>query len=149
LLATLEALPPTPAEPYWKCPEAAFTHLVLATDDPRAWAMLEKVAKRSDVGLRMEFMNPMDYTHSEGRQRQQRLEFLATFLEDVEAPNVKANPEMFSGSYTGSIFTRLTVQDLAAMKMASVLEMPDHPDRNWTPEEWERLRTKVKQALKR
>jgi hypothetical protein len=148
LLATLEAFPKTPTEPYWKCPEAAFAHLVLATDDPRAWAMLEKVAKRSDVGLRMEFMNPMDFSHSGGRQRQQRLEFLAAFLDDVEAPDVKANSEMFSGPHAGFIFARLTVRDLAAMKIASVLEMPDQPDRNWTPEEWERLRTKVKEALK-
>ena len=111
--------------------------------------MLEKVAKRSDVGLRMEFMNPMNYSLLEGRLRQQRLEFLAAFLDDAEAPDVKANPEMFSGPHAGFTFTRLTVQDLAAMEIASILGMPDQPDRNWTPEQWEKLRTQVKQALKR
>lgn len=149
LLATLDALPKTPTEPYWECPEAAYALLVLETDDPRAWKKLEEVGKRSDVGLRMEFMNWMSYSFLEGRLRQQRLEFLAAFLDDAEAPDVKANPEMFSGPYAGFTFTRLTVQDLAAMEIASILGMPDQPDRNWTPEQWEKLRTQVKQALKR
>jgi hypothetical protein len=149
LLATLDALPKTPTEPYWKCPEAAFAHLVLATDDARAWKTLEKVAKRSDVGLRMEFMNPMDYSHLGDGHRQQRLEFLAAFLDDTEAPDLKAKPELFEGPHAGFAFARLTVQDLAAMKIASVLEMPDRPDRDWTPEQWEKLRTQVKQALRR
>src|SRR5262249_4030649 len=85
LLATLDALPKSPTEPYWRCPEAGFAHLVLSTDDPRAWTMLEKVAKRSDVGLRMEFLKPMNYRYAETRQRQQRLKFLAAFLDDAEA----------------------------------------------------------------
>jgi hypothetical protein len=149
LLETLDALPKKPTEPYWHCPEAGFAHLVLATDDPRVWSMLEKVAKRSDVGLRMEFMNPMNYSHIGGRQRQQRLKFLASFLDDGEAPDVSENPEMFNGPYAGFTFRRLTVRDLAAMKIASILEMPDEPDRDWTPQQWEELRNKVKEVLKR
>src|SRR5262249_1041942 len=96
LLATLEGLPKTPTDPYCRCPEATVTQLVLATDDPGAWKMLAKVAKRSDVGLRMEIIQKLGYSDLGDRQRQQRLEFLASFLEDVEAPDVKANPEMFS-----------------------------------------------------
>jgi hypothetical protein len=149
LLTTLDALPKIPTEPYWKCPEGAYAHLVLATDDTRVWKMLEKVAKRSDPGLRMEFMNVMNYSYLGSRLRQQRLEFLAAFLDDAEAPDVKANPQMFSGPHAGFTFARLTVRDLAAMEIASILAMPDDPDRDWTPEQWEKLRTKVKQALKR
>ena len=149
LLATLDALPKTPTEPYWKCREAAYAHLVLATDDLQAWKMLEKVAKRSDVGLRMEFINSMDSSYLEGRHRQQRLDFLAAFLDDAEAPDVKANPKMFSGPHAGFTFARLAVRDLAAMEIASILGMPDQPDRDWTPEQWEKLRTRVKQSLKR
>jgi hypothetical protein len=149
LLETLDALPKTPTEPYWACPEAAFTHLVKATDDPRAWSMLEKVAIRSDVGLRMEFMNPMDYSNVREQQRQQRLKFLAAFLDDVEAPDVSKIPEMYSGPHAGFTFRRLAVRDLAAMKIASILEMSDEPDRDWTPQQWEALRKKLKQALKK
>ena len=100
---------------------------------PEPGKMLEKVAKRSDVGLRMEFMNPMNYSYVGDRQRKQRLKFLAAFLDDAEAPDCEANPKMFSGPHAGFTFTRLAVRDLAAMKIASILEMPDQPDRNWTP----------------
>jgi hypothetical protein len=149
LLETLDALPKTPTEPYWGCPEAAFAHLVITTEDPRAWSMLEQVAKRSDVGLRMEFMNPMDYSYVGERQRQQRLNFLAAFLDDAEAPDVSENPEMFSGPHAAFTFRRLAVRDLAAMKIASILEMPEVPNRDWTPQQWEGLRNKVKAVLKR
>jgi len=149
LLATLEALPKTPTEPYWKCPEAAYANLVMDTDDPKAWNLLEKVAKRSDVGLRMQFLNSMTYTWIGDRQRKQRLDFLAAFVDDAAAPDFQANPKMFEGPHAGFMFTRLEVRDLAAMQIASILKMPDQPDKDWTPEQWEKLRKKVKEALKR
>jgi hypothetical protein len=149
LLATLEALPKTPTEPYWSCPEAAFAHLVMATDDGRAWKLLEKVAKRSDVGLRMAFMNPMNYSYIGAHRRQQRLDFLAAFLEDAGAPDVRAHPEMFEGPHAGFMFGRLEVRNLAAMKIASILGLPEQPDRTWTPEQWEKLRNRVKEGLRK
>ena len=116
---------------------------------PRGWQALEKVAKRSDVGLRMEFMNPMNYTYLGDRNRRQRLQFLAAFLDDPAVPDRSANPEKFSGPHAGFTFERLSVQDLAAMKIASLLQMPDRPDRDWTPQQWKMLRKKVKEALQR
>jgi hypothetical protein len=149
LLETLDALPKTPTEPYWKCPEAAFVHLVLNTGDPRAWRKLEEVAKRSDVGLRMEFLNRMNYSHLGNRHIKQRLAFLAAFLDDAEAPDVKSNPKMFDGPHAGFTFHRLAVRDLAAMEIASLLKMPDRPDRTWTPKQWKKLRNQVKEGLKK
>jgi hypothetical protein len=149
LLATLESLPKTPTEPYWGCPEAYFGHLVAATDDSRIWKMLEKVAKRSDVGLRMEFLNHMHNGYVGEGNRQQRLDFLAAFLDDAEAPDVKANPKMFEGPHAGFTFRRLEVRDLAAMTISSILGMPDAPGMNWTPAQWEKLRNQVKERLKK
>jgi hypothetical protein len=149
LLATLESLPKTPTESYWSCPEAAYVHLVLATEDARAWMMLEKVAKRSDVGLRMEFLNHMHNGYAGDRVRQQRLDFLAAFLDDAEAPDLKANPKMFDGPHAGFTFRRLEARDLAAMTIASILGMPDAPDTNWTPEQWKNLRKQVQDKLKK
>ena len=79
----------------------------MATDDARAWKMLKKVANGRMWVSRMEFMNPMNYTYVGDRQRQQRLDFLASFLDDAEAPDVKANPKMFDGPYAGFTFHRL------------------------------------------
>jgi len=149
LLATLESLPKTPSEAYWRCPEAAFARLVTATDDARAWKMLAKVAKRSDVGLRMEFLNLMNPGYTGDRQRQHRLDFLAAFLDDAEAPDVKASPMMFEGPHAGFTFRRLEVRDLAAMTLSSILGMADAPDMNWTPEQWKKLRDRVKEKARK
>lgn len=149
LLDTLDYLPKTPTERYSGCPEAAFAHLVMETDDTRAWKMLEKVAKRSDAGLRMEFMDPMNYTYIGDRQRKQRLEFLVAFLDDIEAPDRAANPKMFEGPHAGFTFERLEVRNLAAQKIASILKLPDRPDMNWTPAQWEKLRSQVTESLKK
>src|SRR5262249_40848469 len=43
LIDNLEALPPTPEESYWKCPEGALGGMVEMTDDPRAWQTLTRV----------------------------------------------------------------------------------------------------------
>jgi hypothetical protein len=148
LLATLQSLPTTSQTPYWRCPEAGIAHLVLRTDDPRAWQALQRAAKRSDVGLRMELMNSMDYVCYASTPRKPRLDFLASFLDDAEAPDVKANPAMFDGPHAGFSFDRLEVRDLAAMKIADILELSDRPDKNWTPEQWKQLREKVVRRLK-
>jgi hypothetical protein len=122
----------------------------MASEDTKAWNVLEKVAKRSDVGLRMEFMNYMRKSNiANDRQRQQCLKFLAAFLDDAEAPDVKANPKLFDGPHAGFTFRRLPVQDLAAIMIAPLLGMRDRPDMNWTPEQWDNLRKRVKEGLKK
>jgi hypothetical protein len=42
---------------------------------------------------------------------------------------------------------RLAVRDLAAMKLASLLGMPESPDRSWSEAEWAALRQKVRERL--
>src|SRR5262249_16127665 len=144
LLATLEGLPKKPKEPYRECPEAAYADLVLATEDARAWDMLEKVAKRSVVGLRMEFLSRMNYIDLGDQRCIERLKFLASFLGDTDIPDVAVDPEMFKGPHAGFTFRSLAVRDLAAMEIASILKMPDQPDSDWTAEQWEKLRARVK-----
>ncbi len=149
LLETLESLSKTPSEPYWLCPEAKCAYLVLATDDAKVWKLLEKVAKRSHVGLRMEFLKYMNSGYAGVGHRQKRLDFLAAFLDDAEAPDVKANPKMFEGPHAGFAFERLEIRDMAAMEISYIFGMTDLPDRNWTPEQWEKLRKRVKEGLKK
>ena len=128
LVQTLQELPRTPEGPYRFCPESSFAHLVMETDDPRAWQALLDTAKRVDVGLRMELMDPMDYSYIENRQRRQRVEFLAHFLDDDSSRRVR---------------------NFAATQIASILELEQHPDRGWTVHQWAEFRTKVSETLDR
>lgn len=149
LLATLESLPNTPMQPYWRCSEGTVAHLVLATDDPRAWRVLRTVAKRADVGLRMTFLNVMTDAPNEDHRRQQRLEFLAAFLDDTAVRDEQSNRELFNGPYAGFMFPRLAVRDFAAMQIARILKLSIEPKADWTAQEWEAFRSRVKATLDR
>ncbi len=67
LLPILEGLPKDASQPYWTCPEAGFTHVVVQLDDPDIWRTYLKVAKRSRVGLRMSMLGPLCYAYIGGK----------------------------------------------------------------------------------
>lgn len=148
LLENLKNLPADTREPYWTCPEARIAHLVLMTDDPKAWKALKDAAKGASVGLRMEWLNPMNYSYVGNRQRPERLDFLAAFLDDATIRDGARDPGRFLGPYAGFTFPHLEVRNLAAMKIASILELEDEARPEWTPERWSELRAQVIRALK-
>jgi len=149
LLRSLEELPRTPKEPYWSCREAALAQLVLLTDDSHAWEVFQQVAKRSDVGLRMELLNPMDCSYLGEQRRTPRLRFLLSFLDDATFRDTRVHPEKWVGPYAGFNFPRLEVRNLAAMKAASLLRMAEKPQVSWKGAQWAEFRTAVRQALAR
>ncbi len=149
LSETLELLPKTPAKPYWDCPEASFASLVTESEDARPWETLAKVARRSDIGLRLEFMRPMHHRIVSKRQQEQRLHFLAAFLDDSAVRDANSNPPLFDGPHAGFLFPRLAVRDFAAMQIASILNLPAEPEPDWTSEQWAKLRAQVREALQR
>ena len=63
LLPVLHQLPKDATRPYWTCPEAAFSHVVVQIDDDEVWRAFLRVAKCSSVGLRMEMMEPLNYSY--------------------------------------------------------------------------------------
>jgi len=142
-------MPPTPKEPYWRSREAGLANLVMETDDARAWKALLAAARRADVGLRMELMNPMYYTYIGQRQRKQRLEFVAAFLDDATVRDEKSDPTLFEGPYAGFTFPKMEVRNFAAMQIACILHLSEDPKPGWTSKEWTALREKVRANLRR
>lgn len=123
--------------------------LVTNTPDPDAWRTLAEVAKRSEVGLRLEMMGVMDYAFIEERQRPQRVAFLRQFLSDRSVRDLSANPKGFEGPCAGFVFQRLAVRDWAALQIAAILELDVDPDPSWSDREWASLRRQVRIALAR
>ncbi|MBI1311421.1 hypothetical protein GC176_08950 [bacterium] len=148
LIRTLNELPTTPDGEYWNCREASFANLVMETDAPEAWQTLKEVADRTDVGLRMQLMNPMNYRYIGDRNRKQRIEFLASFLDDQSVRDARDNPK-FSGPCAGFMFPVLEVRNLAARKLASFFkaEISMKPNADWKPEAWAEYRYSVRKAL--
>jgi len=151
LVKTLDGLPATPAGSYWDCREGAFAHLVMETDDSRAWDALKRAATRADIGLRMEMLNPMDYTYIGNKQRRHRVEFLAGFLDDAEIRDKASDPKRFDGPFAGFTFPRLSVRDFAAMEINALLDASEQPQPrpDWTSDQWLIFRARAKAAVTR
>lgn len=143
----LEEIPKDVDEPYWTSPAANYTHVVMQLEDDGIWNDYLRIARRSAVGLRMEMMNPMNYSYIGDKNRERRLAFLAAFLDDttVRDPSVKAG--RYAGPCAAFTFGRIEVRDFVAMKIASLLDYDDRPTEFWTKQQWEELRTKVREGL--
>lgn len=143
----LEKLPADVPGPYWTCPEAALTHVVMRIESDDIWREYLRAARRSSVGLRLEMMNPMCYTYIGNTNRERRLAFLSALLDD-ESLRDKSNPSAkYEGPCAAFTIPRITVRDFAAEKIASILGLPEHPDEFWTGVEWDELRKRVRAKL--
>lgn len=147
LMQTLNELPASPKEPYWVCREASFANLVMETNNDEVWETFKRIAKKSDVGLRMEFLNVMNYSYIGDKNLKQRLDFLKSFLNDVEVRDINSNPEMYDGPCAESDFSILEVRNLAAKEIGRLLKVSEIPAPDWTPEQWASFRLKVEKEL--
>jgi hypothetical protein len=144
LARALDAMPKTPTEPYWSAPESAASRFVTETADPAVWAALRRAAKRADVGLRMELVGRLDLIPLVDHQRRQRLAFLAAFLDDDAVPDTSKEPKMWMGPRVCFFLPGISVGDVAARTIATILGMPAAPKPKWTRAEWDAFRADVK-----
>src|SRR5438094_10114 len=68
--------------------------------DVSIWLQYLRAAKRASVGLRMEIMNPMNYTYIGQINRCLRLAFLAAFLKDEAVRDASGGLEKFQAPST-------------------------------------------------
>jgi hypothetical protein len=148
LIETLDGLPRSAERYYWSCPESRFALLVAHTGNVRAWQVLEKTAKRSDVGLRLEMLRQVCEVEPR-RYCKEHLAFLAAFLEDATVRDMKADLKRFDGDCAGMDFPSLEVRNYTAMQIARLLKLDRKPQPSWDAEQWARFRDEVREALKR
>jgi hypothetical protein len=149
LLPIIENLPTDSTGAYWTCPEAALTHCVMLLENDGIWRAYLVAAKRSSVGLRMEMMNPMDYTYIGQTNRTRRLAFLAAFLSDQTKREIPKDEEhsKYSGPCAAFTIKRIAVRDFVAEEIGCILNLPGRPDEFWTPAQWTAFRDTVERRL--
>lgn len=147
IIPIIKSLPKDVSKPYWTVEEANLTHVVMQLDDPKVWKAYLAKAKTCSVGLRMEFMNPMNYTYIGEKNQNLRLAFLAAFLNDTEVRTVKPNDPRWEGPHAGFTYDKLSVQNFVSEKIASILEIPGEPADHWTEKEWTPFRKSVVEAV--
>jgi hypothetical protein len=147
LLATIEGFPRDVQGAYWTCPEAYIAGLAIECDDPRVWRTLEKVARRSVVGLRMEFLNHFSDPR-DNRHRPERLRLLASFLDDAALRHYDSSSK-FEGPCAGFLYHKIAVRDFVALEIAHMLGIDIELNLERTPEEWAKIRSRIQKVLKR
>jgi hypothetical protein len=148
LMPLLQKLPTDSNDAYWTCPEAGFSHVVMQIESDDIWRTYLRAAKRSSVGLRMEMMEPMDYSCCiGGKNRDRRLAFLSAFLDDKAVRKLSSDETKFDGPCAAFNIPKISVRDFAAGEIASILGLPDSPDEYWTSAQWSALRQKVREKL--
>jgi hypothetical protein len=148
LKPVLSKLPKDVNEPYWTCEAASYTHVLMQLQRDHIWEDYLRVAKRAAVGLRMEMMNPMNYSYIGEKNRGRRLAFLAAFLDDSTVRDPSVNAARYSGPCAAFTFGKIEVRDFAAMKIASMLHFQVRATEFWTADQWTRLRREVRAALR-
>jgi hypothetical protein len=147
LLATIESFPKDVPGPYWTCPEAFIAGLAMESDDSRVWQTLEKVARRSALGLRMELLNHF-WDPKDNRHRRERLRLLASFLDDAALRDEHSNAKL-AGPGAGFPYDKIEVRDFVAAQIARILGIEIELKLDRTPEEWAKIRRLVQEGLER
>jgi hypothetical protein len=121
------------------------------------WQALETAAKRADVSLRMEMLHNLEFYRDGACKPKQALDFLAAFLDDTTLRDMTRDKALYDDLSAYSSMPKLEVRNAAAMELATVLDsqikLPNNRyNKNaepWTPEQWEKFRKQVREALKK
>lgn len=146
LFDAVENIPTDVPGPYWRCPEAYLARLAIESDDPKIWETLEKVAKRSELGLRMELLNHFG-DPKENRHRPERLRLLASFLNDAVMRDEDSSSK-FEGPGAGFPYHKIEVRNFVAIEISRILGIEVELNLERKPEDWAKIRSQVQDRLK-
>jgi hypothetical protein len=146
LARALDELPASPQGMYRSCREASFGLLVRRSADARVWKALASAARRADAGLRLELIAMVSWEGTEGAIRKEQLAFLSGFLSDETIRVVVDSPAKLDNC-TASRFPRIEVRNYAGMRLATILDIEEVPEPEWTSEKWETFRDRVKKLI--
>lgn len=147
LLKRIQETPKYISEKFAGCSEAHYAALALKTGDPRIWEALDLASKRVELGVCMEFLGRLGDPQSTGN-RKQRLDFLAGFLHDSRVRD-RNRSFQYEGACAGSEYEKIEVRNFAALQIAGLLGINVPLDPQRSPEDWSRLRARVREDLKR
>lgn len=147
LLEVLRNAPTRTPPSVWQSPDADLGHLVVLTPRLEVWREFLRAARRAEIGLRMEYTNPFDYSYLVDRQRTLRIACLAAFLDDEELYDVAASGQ--DGPHAAFTYAQISMRDHAARKLATLLGLERRGSPEWNDDQWASLRTEVRQSLQR
>jgi hypothetical protein len=150
LIQSIESFPKDTDDPaYWDCSEARIAEMAPQCVEAAIWPLLEKVARRSRLGMKMEILHQVAMAGYPdlSEHRKERLILLSRFLDDKELRDQRSDPRLM-GPGAGFPYERIEVRDAVALDLASLLNIKVDDDRGRKPEEWAKVRAQVRAGLK-
>lgn len=148
-LPLIKKIPQTIDNPDSTYKEALLTYTVAQIDNIELWRTYLAKTKKCSVELRMEIIKPMNSPHISGKNKTSRIAFLAAFLNDSGSRKLGSISKRWDGVHTGFPYHTLSVQNFAALQIASLLDVSGKPSDLWKPAHWQTYRFRVKAALKK
>jgi hypothetical protein len=149
LLAALEALPTDVAEWLGGGPdELRLIALAQFCDDPKVWPEIEKVARKATIGFRVMILRELRVADQNNSKKPDRVQVLASFLNDPDVYDRDKHRKQFP-FFEPSEYSKIEVRDFAALTIAEMLGIKVETNPKRTPEEWAKLRSKVREELNR
>lgn len=128
--------------------ELRLARLAIFSDEAKVWQALEKVTRRAKVGLRVMLLDEFTDTDSDIPKRRERLQFLASFLNDPAVYDRKENGER-NPNFQPYAYAKLEVRNFVALRLVDMLGIKIETNYHRTPDEWAKVRQQVQEALKR
>ncbi|MDB5306331.1 MAG: hypothetical protein JWO38_533 [Gemmataceae bacterium] len=147
LLPILAPMPRAAEGPYGGYPEVTAAWVVAEVPDDRVWKEYLRIARRADVGLRLEMIDRLTDAPVGKKNRERLLAYLAAFLNDEAVRDYWAEPKKYGKGSPAADFEKIAVRDFAAMKLADILGLDDEPDPAWDAIQWAKLRNAVRRKL--
>lgn len=147
LIKALEDLPKEVKQTFF-CPEADVAGLVVWSNDPNVWQILEKLTTGASAYYKIKILKQIGFKNGKAKIKE-RLQYLAVFLEAKEFIEDKS---FGSDPKTGAlieVITKTEVRNVAALQLANLLNLPIKENEDCTPEEWAKIRDTVQKAVKR
>ena len=116
----------------------------LRCNDPAIWPLLENVARRSSLGLKMEILHQQNRNENLTHRRE-ILTLWSRFLDDKTLRD-NSKDKRLQGPGAGFPYEKIELRDAVALDIAALLniDVPLKLDR--TEKEWEEIRAKVRKA---
>lgn len=147
IISRMGHLPSTPEGPFWLAEAGILGRMVQEIDDARGWNALERLARRSVPGQRLEILHRLGNVFSDKARERHTIEFQARFLNDNTMVDF-AKETGFGGPHADFDLHRITIRDSVLRHVCFDVGVKAYPLAAWTPKDWDSWRPEVVAGLK-
>ncbi|CAN5130725.1 hypothetical protein BH10PLA2_BH10PLA2_34020 [soil metagenome] len=143
LIERLNAIPRYVSGSYPNTFEVRLASLTLKSTDPQVWKALERAAKQTEIGLRIEILGCLS-DPEEKNDLPEHYRFLLSFLNDDQIRD-RTSSFQYEKGCAASEYEKIAVRDFAALQICKLAKQDVPVDAKRTADEWAKIRLRARQ----